>query len=80
MEELRKRSKWREHVEGPKVGQVVVITDDLLPRDSWKLGRITQIINEEKQTPRQLLIRDAVGRVFDRHITGIVPIETDLDD
>lgn len=43
LKELQRRYKWQHQEENVKVGQLVVVKDDLLPPHEWRLGRITQI-------------------------------------
>lgn len=43
LKELQRRYKWQHQEENVKVGQLVVIKDDLLPPNEWRLGRIVQI-------------------------------------
>ena len=49
------------------------------PREQWRLARVTDIINGDKTHPRRVLLKDAAGSKFDRHITGIVPIELEAE-
>ena len=79
LEELRRRTKWKKSTEGPKIGQVVLLVEENLPREQWRMGRITAIINADAQHPRRVLLKDAGGKVFDRHVTGIIPLELDAE-
>ena len=75
LETLRKSSKWKTSTEGPEVGTLVLIADQLLPREHWRMGRVVDVINGDEQHPRRFLVRDANGRTFDRHTTGLVSLE-----
>lgn len=43
LKDLQKRYKWQSPEENVTVGQLVVVKDDLLPPNEWRLGRITKI-------------------------------------
>ena len=75
LETLRKSSKWKTSTEGPEVGTLVLIADQLLPREHWRMGRVVDVINGDEQHPRRFLVRDSKGRTFDRHTTGLVCLE-----
>ena len=72
---LRNRPKWLDSKEGPKVGQIVILIEDTLPRDKWRLARIVSIINSDNIHTRRIELIDAKGTKFHRHVTGIVPLE-----
>ena len=76
---LLKKSKWRNSTDGPKIGQVVLIVDPNENRENWKLARVKEVINSDPSHPRRFLVVDAKGTQFDRHITGLVPLEYDVD-
>ncbi|ETN69830.1 hypothetical protein NECAME_15066 [Necator americanus] len=69
-------SSQRHHHLIPKVGAVVLLCDPLLPRNEWKLARITQT-----NTGRDGQIREVelVTRKIKRPINLIVPLELDDD-
>ena len=78
LQELRKRSKWTNVTDGPKLGQLVLITDPNLPRETWRVARVVEIVGSEKNIPRRFVVEDAKKRRYDRHSTGLVPIELEL--
>lgn len=43
LKELQQRYKWHQPKDNVKVGQLVVIKDDILPSCEWRLGRIKKI-------------------------------------
>ncbi|XP_046812041.1 uncharacterized protein LOC124421223, partial [Lucilia cuprina] len=42
LKELQKRYKWQNSEENLCVGQLVVVKDDLLPPNEWRLGRVVK--------------------------------------
>ena len=72
---LAKKTKWRNTTESPSVGDIVLITDPNEKRDNWKTGRIVQILSADPDHARRFLVKDAKGRTFDRHVTGLVTLE-----
>ena len=76
---LLKKSKWLTSSEGPKINQMVLIVDSNEPRGLWKQARVIEVLNSDKSHPRRVLLKDAKGKTFHRHITGIVPLELDIN-
>ena len=72
---LLTRSKWQTSSTNFEVGDVVIIVEDITPRESWRVARITEIVNSDVTRTRRFKLRDASGNVFDRHATGVVKIE-----
>ena len=66
--------------DGPKMGQLVLITDPNLPRETWKIARVVDIVGSEKNLPRRFVVEDAKKRRYDRHAMGLVPIELELNE
>ena len=77
--ELGKKSRWFTSSEGPKINQIVLLKDDNSPRESWRMARVTKILNSDPNHVRRVSLKDGNGTVFDRHITGVVPLEFDLN-
>ena len=76
--ELQKKSRWHNSSNGPKVDQIVLMKDDNAPRERWRLARVVEIMNSDPTHVRRVRLKDASGTMFDRHVTGIVPLELDL--
>ena len=74
---LLKRSKWSKSTDGPTVGQIVLIVDPNAQREDWRIARVIEIVNSDPSHPRRFTVVDANGKKFDRHVTGLVPLETD---
>ena len=60
------------------MNQIVLIKEENAPRETWKLARIVAIINSDPLHVRRVKLKDASGTMFDRHVTGIVPLELNL--
>ena len=43
VQNLQSRSKWLRPRRDLKVGDIVVIKDELLPRNAWRLGRVSEV-------------------------------------
>ena len=57
------------------MGDVVLVSEPITPRERWKLGLITEIISKEIETPRTFRLRDAFGNFFVRHRTSLIKLE-----
>ena len=76
---LRNRTKWRTTSRSLYNGQLVLLTDEL-PRDEWKVGRIESCVSEEKTKGRRFNIKMPDGKVFERHIHHVIPLEMEFDE
>ncbi|XP_058987604.1 uncharacterized protein LOC131806835 [Musca domestica] len=71
LKELTKRNKWKNPDENVKVNDMVVIKEDNIPPNEWRLGRITKVLPgvdqlvrvAEIKTERGLIIRPVVKLV-----------------
>ena len=78
---LRKRCKWVNSSDnGPRVGQLCLLVDQLTPREEWRLVRIEKIISSDENHPRRVIAKDSTGSEFDRHVRQIIPLELDIKD
>merc|ERR1712087_913931 len=75
---LRDRQKWLKTEKDPKVGQIVLMVDEVKHRDAWKLGRITAVHGDDTHA-RTVEIWTGPGKrgTFKRDVTKIVPLELD---
>lgn len=70
LKSLHKRYKWRFSVPNLKIGDFVVIIDDLLPPNEWRLGRIEKVHPGIDQQIRVVDVRTATG-ISKRPITKL---------
>nr|CAD2175834.1 unnamed protein product [Meloidogyne enterolobii] len=78
---LRERAGWTHR--GPRsldksipmVGDVVLIEEDLRPRNLWSLGRITEL-NGQEPNIRSAKVLMANGKILTRPINRLCPLET----
>ncbi|XP_052854759.1 uncharacterized protein LOC128263703 [Drosophila gunungcola] len=76
LKELHKRNKWQAPAKNLHVGDMVVIKDENLPSNEWRLGRIDSVFPGADGNVRVVDIRTARG-VVKRPITKVVllPVE-----
>ncbi|XP_073841184.1 uncharacterized protein [Musca autumnalis] len=71
LKELTKRNKWKNPDENVKVNDMVVIKEDNIPPNEWRLGRVTSVLPgadqlvrvAEVKTERGLIVRPVVKLV-----------------
>lgn len=63
LKSLQKRYKWRRSTPNLKVGDLVVVMDDLLPPSEWRLGRITNTHSGSDTQVRVVEVRTASGTI-----------------
>ncbi|XP_059217770.1 uncharacterized protein LOC131994849 [Stomoxys calcitrans] len=63
LKSLQKRYKWKEPSPGVKVGDLVVVIDDLLPPNEWRLGRIEETHPGHDGQIRIVDVRTATGLI-----------------
>uniref|UniRef100_A0A7I5EC00 Integrase catalytic domain-containing protein n=1 Tax=Haemonchus contortus TaxID=6289 RepID=A0A7I5EC00_HAECO len=65
----------RSSPKSPEVGHVVLIAEAVLPRNSWRIGRITKINYSPKGVVREAELRMPNGRTIRRPVNLLVPLE-----
>ncbi|XGW21715.1 hypothetical protein V3C99_004578, partial [Haemonchus contortus] len=63
----------------PRGGMVVLLADDNLPRNTWKMGRISALKPEKEGAVREVELRVPNGNIFRRPINLLVPLELNDD-
>ena len=59
----------------PKIGEIVIIKDDNLPRRAWKLGRIKSYIFSKDNQIRAVKVQLSNKNILDRAINHLYPLE-----
>ena len=57
------------------VGDVVLIGEDHLPRQTWKMGRITELFPGRDGLVRSCAVRTSAGSVLRRPVQLLYPLE-----
>lgn len=71
---LNHRKKWSVESDHPKFGDLVLISDVSVPRNSWPLGRIVELIKSADGVIRSAKVKTSKGE-FHRPLTKIIPLE-----
>ncbi|XP_074038400.1 uncharacterized protein [Leptinotarsa decemlineata] len=74
---LSKRAKWIKVDEPVAVGDVVVVADDHLPRNTWPLGRIMAVFPGKDNITRVVEVKTSTG-VFKRPVTKICRVDVEF--
>ena len=61
-----------------KIGDVVLISEEITPRERWRLARIVEVMSEDISVPRTFKLRDSVGNNFIRHRKSLIKLELDI--
>lgn len=62
---LTRRSKWFERVKPLEIGDIVVLVDNLLPRNVWPKGCVVDVVKASDGQVRRAMVRTANG-VYER--------------
>ena len=73
---LQERQKWEKTKEEVKAGQLVLLVDEKMRREDWKLGRVTEVMGDETHG-RTVKVRTGKTKTFVRDITKVVSLELD---
>ncbi|VDP06324.1 unnamed protein product [Heligmosomoides polygyrus] len=71
-------SKKRAGNQTPKRNAVVLVSDPVLPRNSWKIGRIVDL-KDHHGTIREATLRMPNGKSIRRPIHYLIPLELEED-
>ena len=72
---LQRRSKWLVRMRPLAVGDVVLMVDEIQPRERWNLAVVTDFDRSEDGETRRYKLRTANGQLFERDIRKIVVLE-----
>ena len=67
---LQQRQKWLNDGYKFKIGDIVLVTDQMLPRNQWALGRVTEIFPDDEGRIRVVKVKTA--RIKDEKSTAAV--------
>ncbi|WKY08754.1 hypothetical protein Q1695_007906 [Nippostrongylus brasiliensis] len=59
----------------PRPGKVVLLADPILPRNTWKVGRITHLKESKDGEIREAEVKMPNGRLIRRFVNLLVPLE-----
>ncbi|XP_044573440.1 uncharacterized protein LOC123257680 [Drosophila ananassae] len=76
---LTRRTKWFEKVPPITIGSIVVIVDELLPRNLWLKGRVIDTMKAKDGQVRRVTIKTQHG-VLERPATKIAVLDVGLED
>ena len=72
---LTERTKRKKTLPPLKIGDVVLISEVITPRERWKIAVIIEILSEDVNVPRTFKLRDSWGNEFVRHRTTLIKLE-----
>lgn len=70
LKQLHKRTKWKTQQINVKEGDLVVVKDDLLPPNEWRLGRVIRLHSSSDENVRVVDVRTQCG-IYTRPITRL---------
>ncbi|XP_075150815.1 uncharacterized protein LOC142224922 [Haematobia irritans] len=73
LKELHRRYKWKRQQENVQIHDLVIIKDDRLPPNDWKLGRIIHLYPGSDDNSRVVDLKTSNG-VIRRPITKLIPL------
>ena len=76
---LQKRSKWLVEEKGLVVGDVVLVVDEIQPREKWFLALVVEAIASEDGRFRRYKVKTSSGQVMERDIRKLVVLERSDD-
>ena len=57
-----------------------MITDEMTPRDKWKIARVDEILSQDKNHVRRVRLTTAEGKTYERHLNKIIPLELETEE
>ena len=71
---LKERQKWNNSRKNLEKGELVMLVDENLPRDVWRIARITDVKSDGTHT-RSAIVKLPNGKLFERDISKMVRLE-----
>ena len=72
---LQRRSKWLVRMRPLSVGDVVLMVDEIQPREKWNLAVVVDFDRSEDGETRRYKLRTSNGQTFERDIRKLVVLE-----
>ena len=72
---LQRRSKWLTKMRPLSIGDVVLMVDEIQPREKWNLAVVVDFDRSEDGETRRYKLRTSNGQTFDRDIRKLVVLE-----
>ena len=77
---LQNRPKWLKVKDTFYVGQIILLSDPVVPRTQWNIGRILEILPSSDGIPRRYKVKMIDGRILERHHNRLIPLELEEKD
>ena len=71
---LHQRQKWQRSKASLKVDDIVILVDESIPRDNWKIARVTHVESSDGLV-RRVKVKRSDGRISTHDRTKIVKLE-----
>ena len=75
---LRPFSKWTTSTPNLRLGQLILLPGEGVPRHLWRMARVDKIISEGSHV-RRVVVRTADGHTYERHVNNLILLEMDVD-
>ena len=72
---LQRRSKWLTRMRPLSIGDVILMVDEIQPRERWNLAVVVDFDRSEDGETRRYKLRTSNGQTFDRDIRKLVILE-----
>jgi hypothetical protein len=72
--DLTRRTKWHQKVKPLKVGDLVIVVDAAAPRNTWKRGMITEVVEGKDGQVRSAFVKTNSG-IFKRSATKLAVLD-----
>ena len=72
---LAERKKWKTSTPPLAVGDMVLLKEEVTPREKWRTCIILEVTNKDPNHPRTFRLRDSSGTIFERHRNSLVHLE-----
>ena len=76
---LLPQTKWKKTAPNLYVGQLVLMVDDAFSRHNWKLAKVEELLSDDKNHIRRVIVSTADKKRFERHVQALIPLELDQE-
>ena len=80
LREFEKRKRMQKTIREPKLNDIVIVKDEKLPRQQWRVGRVIELLSSRDNKVRAVkVLLGKTRNIIERPINLLYPLECDVE-